>query len=48
MQFLSTVVSSEAILEKYSFESQTSQEVIEFTLTNELQATAKLGSYSGV
>lgn len=47
VQFLSTVVSCENILDQYPFESHTPAQVIEYTLTSEIQATAKIGSYSG-
>lgn len=48
IQFLSTVVSCDDILDKYSFESQTPEDIIVFTLSNEIQVTSKLGSYSGM
>ena len=48
VQFLATVVSSENILDECSFETQTPAQIIEYTLMNEIRATAKLGSYSGI
>ena len=48
VQFLSTVVSCDDVLDKYCFSSQTPEDVIVFTLTNEIQVTSKLGAYSGI
>lgn len=47
VQFMSTTVSCDDILENSIFESQTPSQVINYTLTNELRATAKVGCYSG-